>query len=159
VKKLAPAVICVCTLLLVAACGSSSSKTTDTAEQEHSMTAKLTPQAVVTPQGKPFAVPASLADATGDFSATLSTDDKLNWHISYAKLGNPQLVVADIHIGPPKEFGPVLVRLCSSCKPDQDGVLKLKASVARQLTTGQHWLTLITDKYPNGAVRGQIAVK
>jgi hypothetical protein len=158
VKKPAAAVIGVCTLLLVAACGSSSSKTTDTTA-EHSMSATMTPHAVVTPQGKPFAVPASLADATGDFSATLSTDNKLSWHISYAKLGNPQLVVADIHIGPPKEFGPVLLRLCPSCKPDQNGVLKLKASVARQLTTGQHWVTLITDKYPNGAVRGQIAVK
>jgi hypothetical protein len=38
-------------------------------------------------------------------------------------------------------------------------VLKLKPSVAQQLIVGKQWLTLITDKYPNGAVRGQIAVK
>jgi hypothetical protein len=118
----------------------------------------MTPQAVVTPRGKPFAVPASLAHATGALSATLSADNKLSWHISFAKLGSPRLVVADIHVGPPKKFGPVLLRLCESCKSGQNGVLKLKASDARQLIIGKQWLTLITEKYPNGAVRGQIAV-
>jgi hypothetical protein len=68
-------------------------------------------------------------------------------------------VVADIHVGPPKKFGPVLVRLCASCKSGQNGVQKLKASFARQLIIGKQWVTLITDKYPNGAIRGQIAVK
>jgi hypothetical protein len=100
-----------------------------------------------------------LAHATGDFSATLSGDNQLSWHLSFTKLGNPRLVVADVHVGPPGKFGPVLLRLCASCKTGQNGVLKLKPSVARQLTVGRQWLTLITDKYPNGAVRGQIAVK
>lgn len=119
----------------------------------------MTSQAVVAPDGKPFAVPKSLAHATGDFSASLSSDNELTWHLSFAKLGNPSLVVADIHIGRPGKFGPVLQRLCASCKSGQSGVLELKPSVAQQLATGDHWLTLITDKYPNGAVRGQIAVK
>jgi hypothetical protein len=155
-KKPAAALVGLCTLLLVAACGSSP-KSKSTAA--HSFSATLTPQAVVTPRGKPFAVPASLAHATGDFSATVSADNKLSWHISFAKLGRPSLVVADIHVGPPKKFGPVLLRLCASCRSGQNGVLKLKASDAQQLISGEQWLTLITDKYPNGAIRGQISVK
>jgi hypothetical protein len=119
----------------------------------------MTPNEVVTPQGKQLAVPAALAGATGALTATLSADDKLSWHISFAKLGNPRLVVADIHSGPPKKFGPVVIRLCGPCQPGQSGVQKLKPSLARQLIVGQQWLTLVTDKYPNGAVRGQIAVK
>jgi hypothetical protein len=157
VNKTAAAVIGLGTVLLVAACGSSSPKST--APAAHTLSAKLTSQAVVTSQGKPFAFPASLAHATGDFSATLSADDKLSWHVSFAKLGSPHLVVADIHVGPPGKFGPVLLRLCASCKPGQNGVMTLKPSVARQLVIGEQWLTLITDKYPNGVVRGQIAVK
>jgi hypothetical protein len=157
VKKPAAAMMGLCTLLLVAACGSSAPKSNTTAA--HSLSATMAPRAVVTPQGKPFVVPKSLARATGAFSATMSSDNKLSWHISFAKLGSPRLVVADIHVGPPEKFGPVLLRLCSSCKSGQNGVLKLKASVARQLIIGKQWLTLITDKYPNGAVRGQIAVK
>jgi CHRD domain len=157
VKKPAAVVIGLCTLLMVAACGSSHSESTTTAA--HSLSATLTPQAVVTPRGKPFAVPASLAHATGEFSSTLSDDNKLSWHLSFAKLGSPGLVVADIHVGPPKKFGPVLLRLCASCKPSQNGVLKLKASDTHQLIVGKQWVTVITDKYPNGALRGQIAVK
>ena len=160
-KKPAAAMIGVCALLLVAGCGSSESKSKSASNGSaaHSLSATLTPQAVVTPKGKPVDVPASLADATGDFSATLSDENKLSWHISFAKLGNPRLVVADIHVGPKEKFGPVLLRLCASCKSDQKGVLKLKPSVARQLSIGAQWVTLITDKYPNGAIRGQIAVK
>jgi hypothetical protein len=119
----------------------------------------MTPKAVVTPQGKQVAVPAALAGATGALTATLSADDELSWHISYAKLGNPRLVVADIHSGPPKQFGPLVMRLCGPCKSGQSGVRKLKPSLAQQLIVGKQWLTLVTDKYPNGAIRGQIAVK
>jgi hypothetical protein len=153
VKKAATALGALGILLLVSACGSSKSSV------EHSLSATLTPKAVVTPQGKPFVVPASLADASGSFSGTVNSDNELDWHLTYDKLGKPELVVADIHSGPAKQFGPVAVRLCTSCKPDQSGVLKLKPDVAQQLATGQHWVTIVTDKYPNGALRGQIAVK
>jgi hypothetical protein len=154
VKKAAAALIGLSTLLLVSGCGSSSKPSVET-----SLSATMTPAAVVTPQGKPIVVPASLAHATGSFSGTVNSDKELSWHLSYEKLGKPELVVADIHSGPAKQFGPVLVRLCSSCKPDQSGVLKLKPDVAQQLGSGDHWVTLVTEKYPNGALRGQIAVK
>ena len=150
-KKASAALIVLGTLLLVASCGGS--------KDEHSLSATLTPKAVVTPEGKAFVVPASLADASGSFSGTVTSDNELDWHLSYEKLGKPELVVADIHAGPANKFGPLVVRLCSSCKPDQEGVLKLKPSVAQELVTGDHWVTIVTEKYPNGALRGQIAVK
>lgn len=156
VNKTAAAVLGLSTVLLVSACGSSSRKSTPPA---HNLSARMAPHAVVTPNGKHFAVPASLRHATGAFSATLSGDNKLSWRLSYAKLGNQHLVVADIHIGPPGKFGPVLFRLCSSCTSGQNGVLTLKPSIARQLIAEKHWVTLITDKYPNGVVRGQITVR
>jgi hypothetical protein len=37
-------------------------------------------------------------------------------------------------------------------------VLQLKEPIAHQLVIGKQWLTLITEKYPNGAIRGQISV-
>jgi hypothetical protein len=151
VKKPVAAVIGLCTFLLVAGCGSKGAA--------HSLSAAMTPRAVVTPQGKRLAVPAALADANAAFSGTVSADNKLSWHISFAKLGNPRLVVADIHSGPPTKFGPVLLRLCGPCKSGANGVRQLEPSVAQRLVTGEQWVTLITDKYPNGAVRGQVVVK
>src|SRR5947199_2479909 len=66
----------------------------------HKLNAAMTPQQVVTPAGKQWQVPAAVAHATGTFSATVSTDNRrLAWRISYAKLGRPSLVIADIHVG------------------------------------------------------------
>jgi hypothetical protein len=153
-KPAAAAILCL--LMVLAGCGSSSGK--KNGGETHDLSATLSPKQVVTPNGKPFTVPAALAHATGSFSATLGTDDKLNWQLTFSGLGNPQLVVADVHVGPSKKFGPVLFRLCTSCKSGQTGALQLKEPIAHQLLIGKQWLTLITEKYPNGAIRGQISV-
>jgi hypothetical protein len=119
--------------------------------------ASMTPTQVVTPANKAWTVPASLKHAQGNLTASVSADGrKLNWKVSYANLGKPSLVIADIHVGKTGQFGPILVRLCGPCKPGQSGVKTLKAGTLASLKSGNTWATLITDKYPNGAVRGQI---
>ena len=77
---------------------------------------------------------------------------------AYDGLGEPALPIADIHLGKRGRFGAVLVRLCGPCKPGGDsGVVKVTPTQATQLVSGDSWVTLITEKYPNGAIRGQIS--
>ena len=61
-------------------------------------------------------------------------------------------------IGKPGKFGPILMRVCGPCKRGQSGVIKLKSGYAARLATSDQWVTLITEKYPNGVVRGQVKV-
>ena len=77
---------------------------------------------------------------------------------SYSGLGNSRLVIADVHIGKPGRFGPVLVRLCADCRSGQSGVKKLKRDDPAKFLATNTWLTIITGQYPNGVVRGQIKV-
>jgi len=125
----------------------------------HRLTAVMTPRQVVTPTNKPAAFPAAMKGATGTFTGTTSADGRtLKWKVTYANLGAPALVIADIHIGKPGKFGPILMRVCGPCKRGQSGVIKLKSGYAARLATSDQWVTLITEKYPNGIVRGQIKV-
>ena len=129
--------------------------------KSHELSATLSPRAVVTVKNKPASFPAAIAkNAAGTFNGTTSADGKsLKWKLAYGGLGHPALVIADIHIGPAGKFGPILVRLCGPCKPGQSGTTKLKKGYATRLATQPHWLTLITNTYPNGVVRGQLKVK
>jgi hypothetical protein len=121
------------------------------------LSATMTPAQVVTPANKAWHVPAALDHAHGSLSAALSADGrKLSWKLSYANLGERVLVIADIHTGKSGRFGPILVRLCGPCRTGQTGVAKLKPGALGTFKFGDTWATLITDKYPNGAVRGQI---
>ena len=81
------------------------------------------------------------------------------WRITYSNLANPKVVIADIHYGKPGKFGPVLVRLCGPCRPGQHGVKRIRASGVRAILDGRAFITLITDRNPNGEIRGQIAVR
>ena len=124
------------------------------------LTAAMTPQQVVTPRNRPWRVPADVAGAKGSFTGTVSGDGKrLSWRVSYSGFGRPATVIADIHIGKPGRFGAVLVRLCTGCRSGQTGTKRLKANVAGQFALGNTWVTLITPKYPNGVVRGQIRAR
>ena len=124
------------------------------------LTAAMTPKQVVTPRNKPWRVPVAAASARASFSGTLSADRRrMSWRIRYSGLGRPATVIADIHVGKPGRFGAVLVRLCTACKSGQSGTKRLKASVATQLEVGNSWVTLITPRYPNGVVRGQIRAR
>jgi hypothetical protein len=118
------------------------------------LSAKMTPGQVVTPRNRPWRVPASLSNARGTFAATLA-GRKLAWRITYTGLENQPLVIADIHLGKPGRFGAIVVRLCADCKSGQRGTKRLtwrQVGLLRRDT----WITLITGKYPNGVVRGQI---
>jgi len=125
-----------------------------------SLSAAMTPQQVVTPKSKPWPVPAAVKSAKGAFTGTVSSDGKkLNWKISYSGIGKPTLAIADIHYGKKGQFGPILVRLCGPCKSGTSGVVKLKAGSATQFSSGNAWVTIITTKYANGIVRGQIRAR
>src|SRR5881394_1500282 len=114
----------------------------------HDLAAAMAAGQVVTPKNKPARFPSSVKGATGTFSATTSADGKtLKWRISYSHLDRPKLVIADIHIGKPGRFGPILMRLCGPCKGNQSGVKKLKSGYAQRLSAGRNWVTLITEKY------------
>jgi hypothetical protein len=126
----------------------------------HALTARMTAKQVVGPSGKAWVVPASLSAASGSLSATLSADGRrLSWRIAYAGLGSPRLVIADVHVGAAGRFGPDLVRLCGPCASGQRGVSRLTAAAAQKLVRDRDFVTLITDRYPNGVVRGQLLVK
>ena len=120
----------------------------------HSLVASLRADQVV-PQ-KPRG---TVAHAAGSFTATLSGNgagSKLSWRIAYSKLDNPRIVIADIHYGKQGKFGPVIVRLCGPCKSGQHGVTKVKETWVPAIQTGNAFITLITNKNPNGEIRGQI---
>ena len=56
-------------------------------------------------------------------------------------------------------FGPVLVRLCGPCTSGERGVIRLGPGLAHALAHGRNFVTLITDRYQNGIVRGQLLVR
>ena len=68
-------------------------------------------------------------------------------------------MIADIHYGKPHRFGPLLVRLCGPCRPGQHGSRPVTAATVRLIRAGTSFITLITNKNPNGEIRGQIAVR
>ena len=124
----------------------------------YQLQATLDARQVVTPADKPWTPPANLSSASGTFGASLDgTTGRLSWRLAYDGLGKPALPIADIHLGKRGRFGAVLVRLCGPCMPNDSGVVKVTPSQATQLVSGDSWVTLITEKYPNGAIRGQIS--
>ena len=126
----------------------------------HAVTATMTPAQVVTPTNKQWQVPRAAKNAKASLTATLDTKRRtLTWKITFSRLGKSPLVIADVHVGKPGKFGPILVRLCAKCKTGQHGVKKLKADDPSKFLAGITWLTLITGDYPNGVVRGQIKTK
>lgn len=131
-----------------------------TAAKTYRLSVGMTPGQVITPRNRRWRVPADVARARGTFTATFDAQRRrLAWKISYTGLRNEPLVIADIHVGKPGRFGPILVRLCSECKSGQKGVKRLTKTKAQILTVGNTWVTLITAKYPNGVLRGQIKLR
>jgi hypothetical protein len=121
------------------------------------LSAKMNTSQVVTPANKPWKAPAGVAKATGTFTGTFDdTTRKLTWRITYTAIGRPALALADIHLGPPGKFGAIIVRLCGPCTSGQKGVRTIKRSFVRAVTSGNSWVTVITNNYPNGVIRGQI---
>ena len=63
------------------------------------------------------------------------------------------------HDGSKGRFGPVLVRLCGPCTSGERGVIRLEPGLAHALAHGRNFVTLITDRYQNGIVRGPLLVR
>ena len=106
----------------------------------------------------------NVARATGTFTGTLTGKRtnprwKLAWRVTYRNLDHPSIVVADIHYGKRGKFGPVIVRLCGSCKSGQHGVVNVKSSWVDAIKSGDSFITLITGRNPNGEIRGQIGAR
>ena len=109
----------------------------------------------------PKAPKGDVAHASGGFVGTLVEDGtkwELKWRVTYSRLDNPKIVIADIHYGKSGKFGPLLVRLCGPCRSGQHGVKKVKTIYVPLIKSGNSFITLITGKNPNGEVRGQIKV-
>jgi len=124
-----------------------------------SLAASLDATQVVNPStGQPVTVPATLQGASGTFAGHVDrSTDRLTWHLTYQGLGTPQVVIADIHYGAAGHFGRLLVRLCGPCRSSRPaGVTPLTSAEAPALTSGATWVTVLTETYPNGAIRGQI---
>ena len=102
----------------------------------------------------------NVANATGTLAGSLQGSGsqwKLSWRLTYSRLDNPSIVIADIHYGKPGHFGPVIVRLCGPCKAGQQrGTVKVKGTWVPAIKSGSAFITLITGKNPNGEIRGQI---
>jgi hypothetical protein len=139
------------TLVAVAATGSALGRGVGSAR----LTAQMDARQVV-----PSKPRGNVAHATGTLTGTLTGSGgspwKLSWHLTYRRLDNPALVIADIHYGKPGKFGPIIVRVCGPCKSGQKGVTRVKGTWVPAITSGSSFITLITGKNPNGEIRGQI---
>jgi hypothetical protein len=128
----------------------------------YTLSAAMNTRQVVTPANKPFKAPADLAHAAGLFTGMLTgrgNHMNLTWQLTYSGVGRSPVAIADIHLGKPGAFGQVLVRLCDQCTAGQKGSVAVTTLTAQAITSGSAWITLITFKYPNGAIRGQIRAK
>jgi hypothetical protein len=143
-------------LTAAAGCGGVTSSA-NTADRQFQ--ASLDPRQVVSPAGPPTSnVPAGLNSASGMFTGVLDTRSKrLSWHLTYTGLGRPAVAIADIHYGKRGQFGALLVRLCGPCRSSSpSGVAQVPPARVPALESGASWVTLITESYPNGAIRGQV---
>lgn len=128
--------------------------------QTYAVRAILDTRHVVTPANKRWTPPASVRAARGSFTGRLSVSSAsrvLSWRVSYVDVGVAHLPIVDIHLGRPGHFGQLLARLCAPCTSGRHGTKKLSAAAVRAITSGQAWVTLISERFPNGVIRGQIA--
>jgi hypothetical protein len=130
------------------------------ASSTYRLRASMNTQQVVTPKNRAWKVPASVKNAHGSLTGAMTVGARrtLRWHITYTGVGSNPLQIADIHYGKARHFGPILARLCGPCKPGQSGTKKLSAWAVRSIKSDSAWITIVTGKYPNGVIRGQIRV-
>jgi CHRD domain-containing protein len=124
------------------------------------LSATMDPRQVVTVSNKPWPVPETYSKSKGRFTGTFNeATGRLTWTITFSGLARPKLRIVDIHYGTPGRFGAFLARACAGCKSGQRGVIKVKPSARRDIAAGKAWVTLITERYPNGVIRGQIKAR
>ena len=123
------------------------------------LSAKMDARQVVTVANKPWRVPHALSKARGRFTATFEpATGKLTWKITFSGLEGQKFRIVDIHYGTPGRFGSFLARACVGCQSGQHGVVKVKAAARKDIPGGIAWVTLITEHYPNGVIRGQLKI-
>jgi hypothetical protein len=121
------------------------------------ISATMGPRQVVTVTNKRWAVPAAYAKATGTFTGKFNeSTGALTWKVTFSALAHSKLRIVDIHYGAARQFGAFLARACAGCRSGQSGTVKLKASARTAIASGKAWVTVITEQYPNGVIRGQI---
>jgi hypothetical protein len=151
-----PIAVAVAVAALVCANASSA---TGAAARTYRLAAKMDAGQVVTPKNRPWKAPASVAQAKGTFEGTLNDKTrKLTWRISYVGVGRGP-AYAEVHLGKPGRFGLIIVRLCRECRSGQSGVTTVRRQFVDDILSANSWVTVITTKYPNGVIRGQIKVR
>ena len=124
------------------------------------ISARMDPRQVVTVTNKRWQVPAAYSKARGTFTGTFdAATGKLRWKLTFSALARPKLRIVDIHYGTPGRFGAFLARACAGCKSGQHGVVTVKPAARPDIAAGKAWVTLITEHYPNGVIRGQIKAR
>jgi len=137
-----------------------SNATGATGARIYRLNATMDPRQVVTVSNKPWPVPPAYSKSRGTFTGTFNeATGRLSWRITFSGLASPKLRIVDIHYGPPGRFGAFLARACAGCKSGQRGVIKVKRSARKDIAAGKAWVTLITERYPNGVIRGQIKAR
>ena len=127
--------------------------------RSYHLSARMDARQVVTAANKPWHVPAAFSKAAGTFTGTFDqATGKLSWKIAFSRLEGQKLQIVDIHYGTPGRFGAFLARACARCQSGQHGIVTVKASAWQDIVAGKAWVTVITEHYPNGVIRGQIKI-
>ena len=92
----------------------------------------------------------------GTFTATIN-GKSLHYTLKFTGLTGAA-TAAHIHLGAKGKAGNVLVPLCTPCSAHQMGTVKLNAMQLRDVKKDATYVNVHTAKYPNGEIRGQLAV-
>jgi len=104
--------------------------------------------------------PKNKSKGTGVFSGTVvekGNKKTLTWKLTFKNLSGPAQA-AHVHLGKKGVAGPVGVPLCGPCKSGAHGTAKVTEKIVSALERGKAYANVHTAKYPNGEIRGQIAV-
>ncbi len=131
-------------------------------------------------------VPAVLTQSAGLFEAEINDDNTISWAMTYTGIASP-VMMAHIHFGASKTNGGVMVFLCGGPKPacpatgtvtgvitaadvstlpatNGDSVIPqgiqlndLNALITA-IRTGNSYVNVHTKNFPNGELRGQLAI-
>jgi len=149
-------------LVVVAGCGSSSSHSTNPTTQDTNPTP---PPTTTTPKRfdtilrtaltSAASVPKGPAHGSGSAVIRLSKKDRQAcWTITTKRIGKP--LSAHVRKAPPGKVGPVIIPLGARFTQTGCVFLPLKAIKAVSAQPAAYYVDVLTHKYLNGALRGQL---